>query len=129
MNGLEFDSTILPPVQHKHKERIMQIKPVKGFEDHYLVSSCGKLFSKKTSREISLRDNKRGYKVYTTRLKGATIRIRLHRAVAECFIDNPDNKPIVNHKDGDKMNCHVSNLEWNTVSENTSHAWRMGLRK
>lgn len=106
----------------------MQIKPVKGFEDHYLVSSCGKLFSKKTSREISLRDNKRGYKVYTTRLKGATIRVRLHRVIAETFIPNPDNKPIVNHKDGNKSNCHHTNLEWCTISENTKHAWNTGLR-
>jgi len=107
----------------------MQVKPAKGFEDYYLVSACGKLFSKKTSKEISIRDNGRGYKVYTTKHKGATIRIRLHRVVAETFLSNPENKPIVNHKDGNKQYNAVNNLEWNTVSENTSHAWKLGLRR
>ena len=126
MSGLEFDSTILPPNTRKG---IMQLKPAKGFEDYYMVSPCGKLFSRKTLKEIKLKDNGRGYKIHTTRLKGVTVRVRLHRVIAETFIPNPENKPIVNHKNGDKQYNHASNLEWNTVSENTSHAWQMGLRK
>lgn len=113
----------------KHKERIMQLKPAKGFERHYLVSTCGKLISRKTNKEIKLKDNGRGYKVHVTKSEGKTLRVRLHRVVAETFIPNPKNKPIVNHKDGNKQHNHVDNLEWNTESENTHHAWAMGLRK
>lgn len=51
----------------------------------------------------------------------------IHRIVAETFISNPSSKPEVNHKDGNKLNNHVDNLEWVTKSENAKHAWKLGL--
>lgn len=55
-------------------------------------------------------------------------KIFVHRLVAEVFIPNPHNLPVVNHIDGNKQNNHVSNLEWVSVGENQSHAYRIGLR-
>lgn len=54
---------------------------------------------------------------------------RVHRIVAGAFLANKDNKPCINHKDGNKLNNHANNLEWVTYSENTKHAYKEGLEK
>ena len=68
-----------------------------------------------------------GYYRYTL-WNGKRIRKTAHRLVAEHYLENPDNLPMVNHKDGNKINNHISNLEWCTCSQNTRHAFDTGLR-
>ena len=53
----------------------------------------------------------------------------VHRAIAKMCIPNPENKPCVNHKNGDKYDNRISNLEWVTYSENNQHAYDTGLKK
>lgn len=91
----------------------------------YFVRSDGKIFNNKTGKlkeEMHI-TNQSGYEIVN--INGRVLLI--HRIVAECFIPNPENKPIVNHKDGNKTNNHVENLEWCTNSENVQHAWDTGL--
>lgn len=72
---------------------------------------------------------KRGYYVFSMRKNGKTYLRTLHVMLARAFIENPNNYPCVNHIDGNKLNCDLSNLEWCTARENALHARRMGLHK
>lgn len=61
-------------------------------------------------------------------MKGSSFAEAIHRAVAKAFIPNPENKPFVNHINGNKHDNRVENLEWVTCSENHAHAYKLGLR-
>ncbi len=76
-------------------------------------------------RELTYTLNNRGY--FSVGIRRKTFMV--HRLVALAFIPNPEQKPYVNHIDGNKLNNHVSNLEWCTVKENNLHARQTGLHK
>ena len=93
----------------------------------YLVSEFGEVYSNKTQKFLKHRSNGKGYsKVKLTQNLGGQVDKYVHRLVAEIYVPNPDNKPEVNHIDGDTLNNHYSNLEWVTRKENMSHANKLG---
>lgn len=105
------------------KEKGFDVKPY----HQYYVSSCGKVFGCK-GNELKQTTTNRGYKRVTLSINGKEERWSVHRLVALLFIPNPDKKLEVNHKDGNKENNSVSNLEWCTRSENEKHAHANGLK-
>ncbi len=85
----------------------------------YYVSESGQIFGIKRSRILGAKPTKEGYRRFSPDGKY----ISAHRAICEHFHSNPENKPWVNHKDGDKGNNAKDNLEWSTISENIQHSY------
>ena len=102
-------------------------KDVVGYEGLYKVSNLGRVKKIFEDYEIVLKPFIHPYYTVTLSKHDKTRNIYVHRLVAEAFIPNPENKPEVNHIDGNKLNPNVENLEWVTKSENIKHAFRTGL--
>lgn len=111
-----------------------------GYEQNYQLSNFGNVRSKEHSvihpsgikYTYKAKDRKpfvEEYRIISLSKKGEIEMFKISRLVAQHFIPNSDNKPQVNHKDGNKMNDHYSNLEWVTQSENSIHAFDNGLNK
>lgn len=97
-------------------------KQITGFPD-YQVSDYGNIKGK-LGKILKPASDQKGYLMVGLRKGGKTYTKRLARLVAIEFIPNPLNKAQVNHKDGNKLNNHKNNLEWNTGSENIIHAYQ-----
>lgn len=96
---------------------------IKNFEDKYQISNLGNVRSKKSKLLLRHLCNKKGYHYVNLSIsKYRKKKEYIHRLVARHFIENPQNKPQVNHKDGNPANNNVENLEWCTNEENQQHA-------
>lgn len=124
---------------------------IPGYEGHYMVSNLGRVkslarsvktnytdrcnYSHRKTNALILRPGLRGKKgkeyffVSLTTAPWTGKHESVHRLVGLAWLVNPKNKPTINHKDGNKLNNCVANLEWATQSENMRHAHRTGLSK
>ena len=118
-------------------------KDIKGYEGLYQASTLGEIrriesvvvdknkkrirtFKNKKIKQILRKD---GYYFVNLSKNGKVKTAKVHRLIAETFLKNDVNYNIINHKDGNKINNNVTNLEWCTCSHNTKEAYRLGLRK
>ena len=104
-------------------------KQINRLPEGYEVSECAEIRNPFRKLLRYRCPNNCGYQRVGVRINGKLIRLLLHRVVAEAFLDNTENKRCVNHKDGNKFNNDVDNLEWVTDKENHKHAIDTGLYK
>ena len=98
-------------------------RDVIGFENLYLVSNLGNVYSIHSKKQLKLKDNK-GYYNVTLFKNGKRYYKIVHRLVAEAFIPNPNNFKEINHKDENKINNNVVNLEWCDAKYNLNYGKR-----
>ena len=116
-----------PQLQINFKQDKEIFVPIKGYEGLYSISNYGRVWSSYCNDFLKPHLTKLSY--YQLMLCKNKIRkvLRINRLVLQAFIPNPENKPYGNHKDGNKINNHISNLEWVTHKENIQHAHKIGL--
>lgn len=94
---------------------------------NFEISKCGVIRNSTTLKIKSQYIGGTGYYMISISKNSKSKPFRVHRLKAITFIPNPKNKPCINHRDGNKLNNDLSNLEWCTHKENMSHAFRTGL--
>lgn len=117
-------------------------RDVVGFEEYFKISNLGNVFSKRTNKLLKTCTSPTGYEQIATKIGGRfgkSYTFKIHRLVAEAFLPPPREDlereaeesfygvVPVNHKDGDKSNNELTNLEWISYSGNTRHAYDNGL--
>ena len=103
--------------------------PIEGLDPCYYFTAAGDVYSTKRGLPEPLSGvvGNNGYKAFTFRNAGKDVRLTLHRLLASQFCEKPEGCDMVNHKDGDKLNNAIENLEWVTAGDNVRHAYATGL--
>lgn len=104
-------------------------KPIKEYEGFYEVSNYGNVRSAATKKKLAKCNHRGGYLLVSLQVNGNHKMKSIHRLVASAFIKNPDNLRDVNHKDGNKHNNSVENLEWVSHSQNIKHSYQVLKRR
>ena len=107
-----------------------QWKAIAECNGEYYISNHGQVKSYKFGKERILKPGitSKGYPFVMLSIKSQKAKLNtIHKLVGMAFVDNPNNKPQVNHKDGNKLNNYFENLEWMTHQENIQHGWDTGL--
>ena len=103
-------------------------KIIEGY-DYYAITSHGRIWSFKRNQWLAQYKNERGYMYVTLSKDGKSRNFRVHRLVAAAFLLNYDYLPQVNHKDEDKTNNHVENLEWMSAKDNNNYGTANARRR
>lgn len=112
-------------VFHIYSSIMIQIE---GY-NNYFADKSGAIYSSNINRFLSPILNQFGYHYVILQKDGIKRKQLIHRLIAKCFLTYNDDRPFVNHIDGVKTNNCLSNLEWCNQSENTTHAFKIGLMK
>jgi len=117
-------------------------KDIKGFEEYYQISNFGRVKSLERivphsrlgtqpirERILCQKINSRGYYAVCLSKFDKNYHVQIHQAKAVAFIPNLENKKCINHKDGNRLNNDLPNLEWCTILENNRHSWDVLKRK
>lgn len=97
--------------------------PAKGCDGPYEINRLGEIFNGKTGRKLKLALNMDGYLYFCDFCDGVTTTRYVHKIMLPSFdVPNPENKPTVNHINGDKADNRLENLEWHTMKEQMEHA-------
>lgn len=99
-------------------------KDIKNYEDKYQISIFGNVKNVKTNKMLTPYKNTNGYFQIDLWIKNKRKKFLIHKLVAETFIPNINNSPIVNHKDENKQNNNINNLEWCTAKYNANYGTR-----
>lgn len=105
------------------------IKCIEGFEELYQITTLGRIFNIRKNSWMKLSKSKSGYCIVTLSKYGKSYKCKVHRLVGKAFIANTDNKPQINHINGNKGDNQLTNLEWCTALQNIQHACNTGLSK